>query len=157
SLFETLSQRNDAPEKACRPFDRHRDGIVPGEGAGVLVLEELEHARHRGARIYAEVVGFGAAFDRDHSGDGLARAIWAALKDAGVAPEEVDHANAQGFSAVETDIWEARGLQKVFGGCKAPVPVFAAKSYLGNLGAGASTTELTASLLALREGVLPPT
>src|SRR5262245_20972628 len=80
-LFESLSHRNDAPEKACRPFDRGRDGLVLGEGACVLVLEDLEHARKRGARIYAEVVGFGAAFDRGKTGDGIARAISAALKD----------------------------------------------------------------------------
>jgi 3-oxoacyl-[acyl-carrier-protein] synthase II len=156
-LFEPLSHRNEAPEKACRPFDRRRDGIVLGEGAGVFVLEDLGHARKRGARVYAEVVGFGAAFDRKMSGDGVARAVRAALADAGIGPEEVDHVNAHGLSARQPDAAEARGLQAVFGGCRVPVPVFAAKSYLGNLGAGGSTTELAASVLALSEGLLPPT
>jgi 3-oxoacyl-[acyl-carrier-protein] synthase II len=157
SLYEALSRRNDAPAKACRPFDRRRDGIVLGEGAGVLVLEELEHARRRGARIYAEVVGFGAAFDRGRSGAGLARAIRAALADARIVPDEVDHINAQGFSAVKADIWEARGIWEVFGGCKPPVPVVAFKSYFGNLGAGGGTTELAASILAQHKGTCPPT
>src|SRR5436305_2475854 len=93
-LFQPLSRRNDAPEKASRPFDRGRDGMVLGEGAGVLVVEELEHARRRGAEIYAELVGFGAAFDRKLNGEGLARAIRAALADAGIGPEDVDHVNA---------------------------------------------------------------
>jgi 3-oxoacyl-[acyl-carrier-protein] synthase II len=157
SLFEALSRRNDEPEKACRPFDRNRDGIVLGEGGGVLILEELEHARRRGAQIYAEVVGFGCAFDRERTGAGLARAVRAALNEAGVGPEDVDHVNAQGFSAVKSDSWEAKGLAEVFGNCRPPVPVFAPKSYFGNLGAGAGTTELAASVLALAHGVCPPT
>jgi 3-oxoacyl-[acyl-carrier-protein] synthase II len=157
SLYEALSRRNDAPEKACRPFDRSRDGIVLGEGGGVLILEEREHARRRGARIYAEVVGFGAAFDRERTGAGLARAVRAALAEAGIGPEDVDHVNAQGFSGVKSDSWEAQGLLEVFGNCRPPVPVFAPKSYFGNLGAGAGTTELAASVLALAHGVCPPT
>jgi 3-oxoacyl-[acyl-carrier-protein] synthase II len=157
ALFQPLSRRNDAPEKASRPFDRGRDGMVLGEGAGVLVLEELEHARRRGARIYAEMVGFGASFDRDRSGAGLARAIRAALNDAGIGPGDVDHINAQGCSVVDLDAWEARGLQEVFGDCHPAVPVFAAKSYFGNLGAGSGTSELAASLLALQHGQLPAT
>jgi 3-oxoacyl-[acyl-carrier-protein] synthase II len=157
SLFVPMSKRNDAPEKASRPFDRNRDGIVPGEGAGVLVVEELAHAQRRQARIYAEIVGFGAAFDRDRSGSGLARAIRAALTEAGVGPEDIDHVNAQGFSAVQSDIWEAKGIWEVFGNCASPVPVFAPKSYFGNLGAGGNTTELLASVLALEQGLVPAT
>jgi 3-oxoacyl-[acyl-carrier-protein] synthase II len=157
SLFLPLTRRNDAPEQACRPFDRRRDGIVPGEGAGIFVLEELEHARRRGARIYAEVVGFGAAFDGKLTGDGLARAITTALKQAGIGPEQVDHVNAHGFSTVRDDAWEARGIAKVFGGCRPAVPVFAAKSYFGSMGAAGGGVELTASILALREGMLMPT
>jgi 3-oxoacyl-[acyl-carrier-protein] synthase II len=157
SLFEPLSRRNDAPQTACRPFDRDRDGLVLGEGGGVFVLEELEHARKRGAHIYAEVVGFGAAFDRDRSGPGLARAIRAALADAHLTPEQIDHINAQGFSTIEEDRWEARAIQEVFGGCNPPIPVFAAKSYFGNLGAGSGTSELAASLLALENGLVPAT
>jgi 3-oxoacyl-[acyl-carrier-protein] synthase II len=154
-LFERLSKRNDAPEKACRPFDRRRDGIVIGEGAGAFVLEELGHAQRRGARIYAELLGFGAAFDRKRNGDGLARAVRAALAEAEVGPEDVDHVNAHGLSASDADVSEARGLRQVFG--DRPADVFAAKSYLGNLGAGGGTTELAASLLALAEGVVPAT
>jgi 3-oxoacyl-[acyl-carrier-protein] synthase II len=156
-LFEPLSERNDAPEKACCPFDRRRDGLVVGEGAAVLVLEDLEHARRRGARIYAEVVGFGAAFDRRKDGSGLARAVRAALADAGLGPEDIDHVNAHGLSSVEADVWEARGLQEVFGSLRDPVPVFAAKSYLGNLGAGSGTTELAASMVAMQHGAVPAT
>ncbi|HMC66581.1 MAG TPA: beta-ketoacyl synthase N-terminal-like domain-containing protein [Gemmataceae bacterium] len=154
-LFQPLSRRGDAPEKACRPFDRRRDGMVVGEGATVLALEELEHARRRGAKIYAEVVGFGAAFDRDRSGAGLARAIRAALAQAAIGPEDVDHINAQGYSTGEADAWEARGIHEVFGDRR--TPVLAAKSYFGNLGAGSGTTELAASALALAHGVVPAT
>jgi 3-oxoacyl-[acyl-carrier-protein] synthase II len=156
-LFGQLTRRNEPPEKASRPFDRGRDGLVVAEGAAVLCLEELGHARRRGATIYAEVVGFGAAFDRGHTGRGLARAIRAALGDAGIAPEDVDHVNAHGLSGAEADAWEARGLAEVFGGLGRPVPVFAAKSYFGNLGAGSATSELAASLLALRHGQVPAT
>jgi 3-oxoacyl-[acyl-carrier-protein] synthase II len=157
SLFLALSRRNDAPEQASRPFDRRRDGIVPGEGAGVLALEDGEYARRRGARVYAEIVGFGSAFDRGRTGAGLARAIHVALTEAGIGPEDIDHINAQGFSSREADVWEARGIQQVFGNCPRPVPVFAAKSYFGSLGAGSGITELVASLLALENGLLPPT
>jgi 3-oxoacyl-[acyl-carrier-protein] synthase II len=156
-LFEHLSHRNEAPEKACRPFDRERDGIVLGEGAGVFVVEELQHARRRGARIYAEIVGFGAAFDPTLTGDGLSRAVRAALDDAGVGPEEVDHINAHGLATRDSDVWEARCLHEVFGHCSPAVPVLAAKSYIGNLGAGGSTTELAASLLGMPHGCVPPT
>jgi 3-oxoacyl-[acyl-carrier-protein] synthase II len=157
NLFVPLTRRNEAPERASRPFDRCRDGIVPGEGAGVLVLEELEHARRRGARIYAEVVGFAAASDHHRTGAGLARAIRSALVEAGIGPEDVDHVNAQGYSAKDCDAWEARGLAQAFGGCGRTVPVFAPKSYFGNLGAGSSVAELAASVLALGHGLLPPT
>jgi 3-oxoacyl-[acyl-carrier-protein] synthase II len=156
-LFEHLSRRNEEPERACRPFDRERDGLVLGEGAGVFVVEELEHARRRGAKIYGEIVGFGAAFDPTLKGDGLARAIRAALNDSGIGPEEVDHVNAHGLATKDSDAWEARNIREVFGDGPAAAPVFAPKSYIGNLGAGGSTTELAASLLALEHGHLPPT
>ncbi len=154
-LFGALSRRNDAPEKAARPFDRTRDGVVVGEGAVVVTLEELEHARKRGARIYAEMVGFGSAFDRGRNGSGLARAARAALEQAGVGPEDLDHVNAHGLSTQEADAWEARGLQEVLG--DRPVPVFAPKSYFGSLGAGGGLSELSASLLGLSHGVVPAT
>lgn len=157
SMFQPLSRRNDAPEKACRPFDRERDGMVLGEGAGVFVLEDVEHARRRGARIYAEILGFGAAFDACRDGSGLARAIRAALADAGVDRDAIGHVNAHGVATEKADVWEACGIAEVFGPRNPRVPVFAAKSYIGNLGAGADTAELAASLLALQQGVLPRT
>jgi 3-oxoacyl-[acyl-carrier-protein] synthase II len=156
-LFEPLSRRNEAPEQASRPFDRRRDGTVLGEGGAVFVLEELEHARRRRARILAEVVGFAATFDRARSGAGIARAVRAALTEAGVQPSNVDHVNANGTSDVDSDVAEAAGLREVFGDCRPPVPVFAAKSYFGNLEAGSGPVELAASLLALEHGVLPRT
>ena len=155
-LFSPLSRRNDAPEKASRPFDRGRDGQVLGEGGGVLVLEELEHARRRGARIYAEVIGFAAAFDRGLAGVGLARAVRAALAEAGVEPGGLDHVNAQGYSTPAADAAEATALREVFGP-GAALPVFAPKSYLGNGGAASGPTELAASLLAGVNGVTPAT
>jgi 3-oxoacyl-[acyl-carrier-protein] synthase II len=154
-LFEPLSHRNDEPEKACRPFDRARDGLVLGEGGTVLAVEDLEHARRRGARIYAEVVGFGAAFDKDQSGPGITRAVRAALNEAGIGPEEVDHVNAHGLGSVESDRWEAAGLHEVFG--PYGTPVFAAKAAIGNLGSGGGISELAASVLALYHGVQPAT
>lgn len=156
-LFEHLSRRNEEPNKACRPFDRSRDGLVLGEGAGVFVAEELEHARRRGARIYAEIVGFGAAFDPGLRGDGLARAIRAALTEAGIGPHEVDHVNAHGLATRPSDAWEAGNLREVFGEGPRTTPVLAVKSYIGNLGAGGSSTELAASLLAMNNGRVPPT
>jgi 3-oxoacyl-[acyl-carrier-protein] synthase II len=156
-LFESLSRRNEKPEKACRPFDRGRDGLVLGEGACVFCLEDLEHARRREARIYAEVVGFGAAFDAKKDGAGLARAITAALADAGIGPEEVDHINAHGLSTRDADVWEARGLGRAFGDALPSLPVFAPKSYFGNLGAGGSIMELTGSVLGLAHGLTPQT
>ncbi|HBI46309.1 MAG TPA: hypothetical protein DDY78_26170 [Planctomycetales bacterium] len=156
-LFTPLSQRNDAPERACRPFDRGRDGVVLGEGGGVLVMEELEHARSRGGRIYAEVLGFGAAFDRSHDGDGVARAARIALTEANVGQADLDHVNAQGYSTPLTDALEAQALGEVFGRNGHGVPVFAPKSYFGNSGAASGPMELAASLLAEADGVLPAT
>jgi 3-oxoacyl-[acyl-carrier-protein] synthase II len=157
ALFLNCSTRNEAPEKASRPFDRNRDGMVIGEGSGVMVLEELEHAKRRGARIYAEVVGFGSALDRECKGPGLARAVRAALHEAGIGPDDVDHVNANGLSTIDGDSWEARGLAEVFGQCRQPVPILAIKSYIGNLGAAAGTCELTGSIKALATGVVPST
>lgn len=157
TLIMPLSRRNEQPERACRPFDRGRDGIVLGEGSSVLVLEDLEHAKKRGARIYAEVVGFGSAFDSGHSGGGLARAMRAALKDAGIGPEDVDHINAQGYSTVNADITEAAAIQEVFGHLAEPVPITALKSMMGNMVGGASTTELAGSMLAFTHGATPAT
>jgi len=157
SLFLPLSRCNDNPAAACRPFDRRRDGVVLGEGAGVLAAEELGHALRRGARIYAEIVGFGSAFDKERKGSGVDRAVQAALNDAGIGPEDLDHVNAQGYGSVASDIWEAQGLAQAFKSCKRMVPVFALKSYIGSLGAGSAAAELVAGLLSLHHGLLPPT
>jgi 3-oxoacyl-[acyl-carrier-protein] synthase II len=154
-LFAPLSHRNDEPTKAVRPFDSNRDGFVVGEGAGALAVEDLAHARRRNARIYAEVVGFGTAFDRGRTGSGLARAIRIAFKQAGVGPADVDHVNAFGVATVPSDAWEARGLAEVFGPNAAPV--FAPKSYVGNMTSGGGLVELAASLMALHHGTVPAT
>jgi 3-oxoacyl-[acyl-carrier-protein] synthase II len=154
-LFQPLSRRNDAPERALRPFDRDRDGTVIGEGAGVLAVEEMAYAQRRGARIYAEVVGFGAAFDKGRTGAGIARAIRSALAEAGIGPEAVGHINAHGLGSVDSDRCEARGLAEVF--ADSAVPVWAVKSYIGHLAAGGGITELIGSLQAMKHGQLPPT
>jgi 3-oxoacyl-[acyl-carrier-protein] synthase II len=154
-LFTPLSKRNDDPAGACRPFDRGRDGEVIGEGSGVLVVEDLDHARRRGARIYAEIAGFGCAFDRGCAGGGIVRAIRAALNQAGIGPGEIDHVNAHGVGTVEGDTWEAKGIRDAFG--DRSVPVFAVKSFIGNLSSAGSTVELIASLLALQHGTVPAT
>lgn len=155
TMFSEFSRRNDEPAKACRPFDIHRDGKVLGEGAGILILEELEHARRRGARIYGELLGCGAALDRHRDGSGVAQAIRAALANAGVTPADIDHVNAHGLSTTQDDIAEARGIAKAFGD-NAP-PVWAVKPALGNMGAAGGSTELAASLLALQQGKVPGT
>jgi 3-oxoacyl-[acyl-carrier-protein] synthase II len=155
AIFEHLSKRCDAPEKASRPFDAQRDGLVIGEGGSVVLAEELEHAKKRGATIYGEVVGFGSAFDKGLTGNGLARAIRAALKQANLRPSDIDHINAHGLSHPHSDAWEAAGIAAVFGP-KTPT-VWGVKSYIGNLGAGADLAELAASLLALKHKKLPGT
>jgi 3-oxoacyl-[acyl-carrier-protein] synthase II len=154
NLFKHLSKRQDAPEKACRPFEKNRDGLVVGEGVGVLCVEELGHAQRRGAPILAELVGVGAAFDRGLTGRGFARAIRAALQQAGVKPDEVDHVNAHGLGSPTDDVWEAKGIHEVFGDT---MPVWAVKSYTGSMGAGGPLPELAASLLALKHRTLPGT
>jgi 3-oxoacyl-[acyl-carrier-protein] synthase II len=153
-LFSKLSKRNDDPAHACRPFDKGRDGWIVAEGAGILALEDLDHAQKRGAKIYGELVGFGAAFDRNLDGAGIARAIRVAMTQAGIQPSDLDHVNAHGISAVEADIWEARGIAAGLG---QDMTVFAPKSYMGNLSSAGGPVELAASLLALQNGVLPPT
>jgi 3-oxoacyl-[acyl-carrier-protein] synthase II len=155
SIFNKLATNDEQPEKACRPFDAKRDGMVIGEGGSVVIAEELEHARKRGARILAEVLGFGAAFDRGRDGKGLARAIRAALKQANVHVEQLDHINAHGLSDPVVDAWEAQGIREACG--SVPVTVWAVKSYMGNLGAGSDMAELAASVLAMQHGMLPGT
>jgi 3-oxoacyl-[acyl-carrier-protein] synthase II len=157
ALFLPLSRRNDRPTEACRPFDQDRDGMVLGEGGAVLVVEELETAKRRGARVRAEIAGFGAAFDVKRDGSGLARAVHAAFEEAAVGQEDLDHVNAHAYGAQETDVWEARGLREALGSHADRVPVFAAKGAIGNLGPAAGLTELLFSLLACEHGAVPPT
>jgi 3-oxoacyl-[acyl-carrier-protein] synthase II len=157
---EQMARDNGDPAKASRPFDKGRTGMVAGEGAGMIVLEELESARSRGAEIYAEVRGLGSANISDPQLRGrcdaaLARAMRAALADAGASPDEVGHVNAHGLSTIERDADEARAIREVFGERADRLPVCAPKSNFGNLGAGSGVVELAASVLALREGRLP--
>ncbi len=156
-LFQTLCSNNDNPEQALRPFDRHRTGTVLGEGSAVFGLEQLASAQKRDAKIYAEVVGFAAGFDRERQGGILARVIAKALADAGITPSDVDHINAHGLGTLEDDRLEARAIAHVFGECQPMIPVVAPKSSLGNLGAAGSVSELAASILALQHGILPGT
>src|SRR4051812_7728157 len=158
---EQMAAENCDPTKASRPFDKSRTGMVAGEGAGMIVLEELSSAKARGATIYAEVLGLGSANVADRNLRGkcdiaLERAMKAALRDADQTPGDVGHINAHGLSTTERDADEARAIQNVFGSRAGDVPVTALKSYFGNLGAGSAVVELIASALAIREGRLPP-
>ena len=161
--MKALSTRNDEPEKASRPFDKDRDGFVMGEGAGILVLESLEHAEARGAEILAELVGFGMSADAYHvtqpapEGAGGARAMSNALADAGLRPEEIDYINAHGTSTPAGDREETQAIKNVFGDAAYRIPVSSTKSMTGHLlGAGAAL-ELIACIKAIHDGVVPPT
>lgn len=156
ALFMPLSRRNDEPARACRPFDRDRDGMVFGEGAAVLVVEELEHARKRGAKIAAEILGFASAFDARRDGAGLGRAIAQALNEAGIEPDDLDHVNAHGCGVPEWDRIEAAGIRLALGPAADRVPVFASKGYTGNLGPASGVTEIGFELVAAAQGMLPP-
>ncbi|ABS26936.1 beta-ketoacyl-ACP synthase II [Anaeromyxobacter sp. Fw109-5] len=159
-----LSERNDAPEQASRPFDKNRDGFVAGEGSGLLILEEYEHARRRGARIYAEVVGYGASADANHitspapEGEGGQRAMRMALGDAGISPDQVGYVNTHGTSTPQGDVAECQAIGKVFGAhAKQGLMVSSTKSMTGHLLGAAGGLEAVVSVLALARGVLPPT
>jgi 3-oxoacyl-[acyl-carrier-protein] synthase II len=161
SALRALSTRNDAPTEASRPFDKDRDGFVLSEGAGMIVLEELEHARARGSHIYAEVAGYGVAADAHHptasSMDGPARAMALALADARVHPQEVDYINAHGTSTPHNDLNETRAIKHVFGGRAYRLAVSSTKSMMGHLLGAAGAVEAVVSVLALERGMLPPT
>ena len=163
AMLSALSCRNDAPTRASRPFDRHRDGFVLGEGAAALVLEEWGHARHRGARIHGELVGYATANDAYRVTDirpdarGAAMAIASALEDASVAPDEIGYVNAHGTSTVENDRAETHALHRALGDAARSTPVSSTKSMTGHAIAAAGALELVAAVLALREQVLPPT
>lgn len=161
SKIRALSRRNHEPTKASRPFDRHRDGFVAGEGAGVVVLEELEHAKARGASILAELIGYGSSTDAYHitapspTGDGAYLAMNLALKDAQVKPEQIDYINAHGTSTPLNDQIETESVKRVFRG-QVP-PMSSIKSMVGHMLGAAGAVELIASVLTLRTNYLPPT
>lgn len=159
----SLSTRNDCPEKASRPFDRNRDGFVMGEGAGVAVLEQLEHAVGREARIYAELVGYGNTADAFHftapepEGDGMVRVMKKALSDADIDPSEVEYINAHGTSTILNDKIECAAILKVFGDHAKSLKVSSIKSMIGHLMAAAGAVEFVATVMSVHTGLLPPT
>lgn len=163
SNMKALSTRNESPKVASRPFDRDRDGFVLSEGAGILVFEELEHAKKRGARIYAEVLGFGASADGSHithpdeQGLGAARAMECALRSAKFNPEHIDYINAHGTSTEAGDLAETVAMKKVLGSHAYKVSVSSTKSQLGHLIGASGGVELVLCCLALRDQVIPPT
>jgi len=158
-----LSERNDAPEKASRPFDKDRDGFVAAEGAGILVLEEYEHARRRGARIYAQMAGYGATCDANHitspapEGEGGQRAMRMALADGELRPEDVGYINTHGTSTPQGDIAECQAVRRVFGAAADKLVVSSTKSMTGHMLGAAGGVEAVVSILALARGVIPPT
>jgi 3-oxoacyl-[acyl-carrier-protein] synthase II len=161
--MKALSTRNDEPTRASRPFDADRDGFVPGEGAGVVVLEHLEHARRRGARILAEIVGYGMTADAYHmtapdpDGDGAVRAMAGALRDGGLRPEDVGYINAHGTSTPYNDKTETLAIKRVFGEYARRLAVSSTKSMTGHLLGAAGGIETIVTVLALQHGLLPPT
>ena len=163
NAMKALSLRNDEPEKASRPFEKSRDGFIVGEGAGTVILEELEHARARGARIYAEVIGYGYNADAYHitapapDGEGFARCMRMALNDARISPDEVDYINAHGTSTKLNDYTETLAIKEVFGDRARKIPVSATKSMTGHLLGAAGAVEAVVSILSLRDQICSPT
>jgi 3-oxoacyl-[acyl-carrier-protein] synthase II len=160
---KALSTRNDDPTRACRPFDRDRDGFVMGEGAGILLLEELEHALSRGAKIYAEIIGYGMTCDAYHitspvpGGEGAARAIQLALKDAGITPDQVSYINAHGTSTPANDSTETSAMKTALGEHAYKVAISSTKSMTGHLLGGSGGIEAVATVMAVANDQIPPT
>jgi 3-oxoacyl-[acyl-carrier-protein] synthase II len=163
NALKALSTRNDEPERASRPFDRDRDGFVMGEGCGLLLLESLEHARARGATIYAEVTGFGASADAFHmtapddQGRGMSLAMRRAIEEGGIRPEDVEHVNAHATSTPLNDSSETSAIKQVFGDHAKKLSITANKSMIGHLLGGAGGVEGVFSVMSIKEGVLPGT
>ena len=161
--MKALSERNESPASASRPFDATRDGFVMGEGAGVVILEELEHARARGAKIYAEIVGYGATGDAHHltapapDGEGAQRAMRRAMKDAGVTPADIDYINAHGTSTPANDLNETKAIKAVFGEQAKHINVSSTKSMTGHMLGAAGAVEFIFCGLATRDSIIPPT
>jgi 3-oxoacyl-(acyl-carrier-protein) synthase len=161
--MKALSERNDSPETASRPFDATRDGFVMGEGSAVVILEELEHAIRRGARIYAEVAGYGATGDAYHltapapDGEGAQRAMKRAMADANLTPADIQYINAHGTSTPANDFNETRAIKAVFGEHAKSVNVSSTKSATGHMLGAAGSLEFMVSSLVVRDGVIPPT
>jgi len=163
SSMKALSTRNDAPEEASRPFDKDRDGFILAEGSGMLVLEELEHARARGAEIYAEIVGYGQTSDSHHiaappeDGEGAARCMKMAIKDAGFAPDDIDYINAHGTSTPLNDRCETQAIKTVFGEHAYQLAVSSTKSMIGHMLGGAGGVEAVFTTLSVKNQIAPPT
>ncbi len=163
SAMRALSTRNDEPQKASRPFDKERDGFVVAEGAGIVILESLEHAKKRGAKIIAEIVGYGMSSDAfhitapDNSGHGAAKAMSAALKDADINPEDIDYINAHGTSTRLNDVTETKAIKKVFGEHAYKIPVSSTKSMTGHMLGAAGAAEAIFSILSVSMDYIPPT